>query len=331
MGKRRIFSFYARAWHLFRGGAVEAMQKTTEKPKIRKAVFPVAGMGTRFLPATKAMPKELLPIIDKPLIQYAVEEAVEAGITELVFVTGRTKRAIEDHFDHSPELETILEKSGKYELAKQIRDIVSKDVHCIFVRQPKALGLGHAILCAEPAVGNEPFAVLLPDDFMAGEIKPTSDLVQHFETTGRPSLSVMTVPDEAVGKYGVIAPDGDPSNHVVRFSSIVEKPAPDQAPSNLAAVGRYVFGPEIFDYLRSISPGVGNEYQLTDAINCQIAETPMDALTIQCQRYDCGSKLGYFKALVDHALERPEFKDVAREYLAEKLAESQGDDTHATD
>ncbi len=296
------------------------MQNPFEPRKVRKAVFPVAGMGTRFLPATKAMPKELLPIIDTPLIQHAVEEAIEAGITELVFVTGRTKRAIEDHFDHSPELEHLLEQRGKHQLASQIRAIISPDIHCIFVRQPEALGLGHAVLCAEPVVGNDPFAVLLPDDFMAGPRRPTTELVQHFEATGKPSLSVMAVPDETIGRYGIVAPVDGATERVIPFSSIVEKPDPEDAPSNLAAVGRYVFTAEIFDHLRAISRGVGNEYQLTDAINRQALQTPMDAIEIQNRRYDCGSKIGYFEALVDQALERPDTRDAARALLKEKLS-----------
>lgn len=305
----------------------EIVKKSSNTKRIRKAVFPVAGLGTRFLPATKAMPKELLPIIDKPLIQYAVEEALEAGITELVFVTGRTKRAIEDHFDHIPELEALLKERGKIDLANEIRNIVSPDIHCIFVRQPEALGLGHAILCAEPAIGNDPFAVLLPDDFMTGPVKPTKELVRHFENTGTPALSVMPVASEVVGQYGIIEPGGAPKDGVWQFTSIVEKPAPEKAPSNLAAVGRYVFTAGIFDHLRSISPGVGNEYQLTDAINEQIAHTHMNAIEIGCRRYDCGSKIGYFEAIIDHALERPGFRDQALDFLKTRLSRAEDGNT----
>jgi len=287
--------------------------------KIRKAVFPVAGMGTRFLPATKAMPKELLPIIDKPIIQYAVEEAIEAGITELVFVTGRTKRAIEDHFDHSPELEMLLERRGKNALAEQIREIIPSNIHCIFVRQPEALGLGHAILCAEPVIGDAPFAVLLPDDMMAGSTKPTSDLVRFFEETGRPSISVLSVPDESVGKYGIIKPCNEINGRHIPFSAIVEKPETGLAPSNYASVGRYVFTSEVFDHLRAISPGVGNEYQLTDAINAQAQNTSMDAVPIRCHRYDCGSKLGYIEAILDHALWHEEFGPSVRALLQNRI------------
>lgn len=295
------------------------MSSPVKERKIRKAVFPVAGMGTRFLPATKAMPKELLPIIDKPIIQYAVEEAIEAGITELIFVTGRTKRAIEDHFDHSPELEMLLESHGKHTLAEQVREIIPPNIHCIFVRQPEALGLGHAILCAEPVIGDAPFAVLLPDDLMAGSAKPTSDLVKHFETTGRPSISVLSVPDEAVGKYGIIKPCGENSDQLIPFSAIVEKPETELAPSNFASVGRYIFTTEIFDHLRAISPGVGNEYQLTDAINAQAQNKSMDAVPIRCHRYDCGSKLGYIEAILDHALWHEEFGPPVRVLLQDRI------------
>lgn len=288
--------------------------------RVRKAVFPVAGMGTRFLPATKAMPKELLPIIDKPLIQYAVEEAIEAGITELVFITGRTKRAIEDHFDHVPELETLLKQRGKQELADQTRDIVSPDVHCIFVRQAEPLGLGHAILCAEPVVGNEPFAVLLPDDFITGAVRPTSELVQSFEETGKGAISIMPVARENLGKYGIISPMSASNGHVVPFQSIVEKPTVEDAPSNLAAVGRYVFTAEIFKHLRTIPRGVGGEYQLTDAINSLARLSTMNAIRVQGERYDCGSKLGYFEAIVDQALKTPEFNQNACEILLRKLS-----------
>lgn len=293
---------------------------------VTKAVFPVAGLGTRFLPATKAMPKELLPVIDKPLIQFAVEEAVGAGITELVFVTGRTKRAIEDHFDHNPELETLLHNRGRHDLAEQIRDVVSPGVHCIFVRQHEALGLGHAVLCSEPVVGKEPFAVLLPDEFMVGPILPTSELVRHFEETRKPSISVMGVTAGEVEKYGVIKPCGDAANAVIPFSSIVEKPSLENAPSNFVAVGRYVFTSEIFTHLRSISRGVGNEYQLTDAINRQVSANPMSAIPIQSRRYDCGSKLGYFDALLDQALRHPELRETAGKLLLARMAEveSQG-------
>lgn len=290
------------------------------KLNVRKAVFPVAGMGTRFLPATKAMPKELLPIIDKPLIQFAVEEAIEAGLTEIVFVTGRTKRAIEDHFDHNPELEALLKEHGKVDLADQIRDIIAPNIHCIFVRQPEALGLGHAVLCAQPVVGGEPFAVILPDEFMTGAAKPTASLLQHFNATGESAISVMPVEYEDVSKYGIIALDGLDHHQVTRFSSIVEKPTPDTAPSNLAAVGRYVFSADIFDYLCSIPRGVGGEYQLTDAINQKAKQNQIAAIPISCDRYDCGSKFGYFQAIVNHALERPDFRDGAREFLAAKLS-----------
>ncbi|WP_299356646.1 UTP--glucose-1-phosphate uridylyltransferase GalU [uncultured Shimia sp.] len=274
---------------------------------IRKAVFPVAGLGTRFLPATKAMPKELLPIIDKPVIQFAVEEAVDAGITDLVFVTGRTKRAIEDHFDGNPELESVLASRGKDVLLEEIRSIIPSGVNCIFVRQAEALGLGHAILCAEPVVGHEPFAVLLPDDLMAGSPLPTKALVQHFEETGKSSISVTPVEHNMLDQYGVISPISNLHTGTVQISGIVEKPEPDKAPSNLAAIGRYVFHSEIFDKLRVQTAGVGGEIQLTDSINALAKAGKVDALEFSGHRYDCGSKFGFLEAIVDHALEHPEF------------------------
>ena len=286
--------------------------------KIRKAVFPVAGMGTRFLPATKAMPKELLPILDKPVIQFAVEEAIEAGITELVFVTGRNKRAIEDHFDANPELEALLAASKKDALLQEIRSIIPAEVSCIFVRQPAALGLGHAILCAEPAVGDEPFAVLLPDDLMVGTRRPTRDLVGHFRATGRSCLSVARVPREDLGRYGVVAPVAAVAGCAVRITGIVEKPQPGVAPSDLAAIGRYVFNPEIFAHLRTQAAGVGGEIQLSDSINALAEQGKVDVLEFLGRRYDCGSKFGYLEAIVDHALEHPEYGGLFADLIAQK-------------
>lgn len=273
---------------------------------IHKAVFPVAGMGTRFLPATKAMPKELLPIIDKPIIQHAVEEALEAGITNLIFVTGRTKRAIEDHFDANPELENALSQRGNEELVDVVRNIIPSHVNCVFVRQPNALGLGHAVLCAEPAVGGEPFAVLLPDDLMAGLPRPTKDLVAHYENTGRLALSVMNMPNSQLEKYGIIDPILSVSRGAHQVLGIVEKPAFGKAPSNLAAVGRYVLDSSIFDELRQTKPGVGGEIQLTDALNVLAENAMIDAIEFSGLRYDCGSKIGYLEAIVDFALNHPD-------------------------
>jgi UTP--glucose-1-phosphate uridylyltransferase len=275
--------------------------------KIRKAVFPVAGLGTRFLPATKAMPKELLPIIDKPVIQFAVEEAIEAGITDLIFITGRTKRAIEDHFDGNPELEAILEASGKTDLLERLRSIIPQHVNCVFVRQAQALGLGHAILCAEAAVGGEPFAVLLPDNLMAGDVLPTQDLIKRFEVSGASCISVSKVAQEDLHLYGVIKPVSESSVGAVRIEGIVEKPSADAAPSDMAAIGRYVFTPDIFDHLRDQAPGVGGEIQLTDSINALAELGPVDAVLYQGKLYDCGSKMGYLEATLDHALAHPEF------------------------
>ena len=295
------------------------------KPKvIRKAVFPVAGMGTRFLPATKAMPKELLPIVDKPIIQFAVEEAIEAGITDMVFVTGRTKRAIEDHFDGNAELEATLESRGKDKLVEMVRNIIPPGISCVFVRQAEALGLGHAVLCAEPAVGGGPFAVLLPDDLMAGQPSPTRALVDHFAQTGKPAISVMPVAQDQIHQYGVVKPVANAAVGTVGMAGIVEKPDPDVAPSNLAAVGRYVFDNDIFDHLRNLPPGVGGEIQLTDAINNMASQRAVDAVPITGKRYDCGSKFGYLEAIVDHALAHPDFADDFADVImlkAERLAQ----------
>jgi len=287
---------------------------------IRKAVFPVAGLGTRFLPATKAMPKELLPIIDKPVIQFAVEEAIDAGITDLVFVTGRTKRAIEDHFDGNPELDGVLKNRGKLELLEKIHSIIPPGVNCIFVRQTEALGLGHAILCAEPAVGGEPFAVLLPDDLMAGSSLPTKDLVQHYQKTGKNCISVTHVAEDRLDQYGVISPVSNVLAGAVQISGIIEKPEPNKAPSNLAAIGRYVFHPEIFDRLRIQGAGIGGEIQLTDSINVLAGAGRVDALEFTGRRYDCGSKFGFLEAIVDHALEHPEFGNDFADLIQERAS-----------
>ena len=263
--------------------------------RVRKAVFPVAGFGTRFLPATKAMPKELLPIVDKPLIQYAAEEAIAAGIDTLIFVTGRNKRAIEDHFDSNQELEAALRAKGKIEQADMVHSILPQGVECIFVRQPEQLGLGHAVLCAERAVGDEPFAVLLADDFLTYEgAGVTADLVKGYEVTGRTQLSVMEVNGPDISKYGVVKP-GRAAGSV---SGLVEKPAYERAPSNLASIGRYVLTPDIFEILRGQAPGAGGEIQLADAINTQAAAGQVDAVTLNGQRFDCGSVTGFLQAIM---------------------------------
>jgi UTP--glucose-1-phosphate uridylyltransferase len=270
---------------------------------IRKAVFPVAGLGTRFLPATKAMPKELLPIIDKPLIQYAVEEAIEAGITELVFVTGRTKRAIEDHFDEMPELERELRDKGKDDVADMIHTIVPDHVNCIFIRQARALGLGHAVLCAEPVIGNVPFAVLLADDVIRADVKPTAALVAAFAQQPGTYISVMEVVRSQAAKYGMILPGAAPG----AVAGLVEKPGPDRTPSLQASIGRYVLEPEIFDVLRHQRPGAGGEIQLADAIDSRARLGCVQAVPMEGVRYDCGSKFSYLEAIVDFALWHNEY------------------------
>ena len=268
---------------------------------IRKAVFPVAGFGTRFLPATKAMPKELLPIVDKPLIQYAAEEAIAAGIDTLIFVTGRNKRAIEDHFDNNQELEMALRAKGKNEQADMVKNILPEGVECIFVRQPEQLGLGHAVLCAERAVGTDPFAVLLADDFLTGsEHGVTADLARAFEATGKSQMSVMEVNGPDISKYGVVVP-GDTQGAV---AGLVEKPDAASAPSNLASIGRYVLTPDIFDILRSQPPGAGGEIQLADAINTQAAAGAVEGVRLNGRRFDCGSVEGYLDAITIVAAQR---------------------------
>lgn len=270
---------------------------------VSKAVFPVAGLGTRFLPATKAMPKELLPIIDKPIIQYAVEEAIAAGITDLVFVTGRTKRAIEDHFDTNPELERELHEKGKDDLAAAIHGIIPDHVNCIFIRQARALGLGHAVLCAAPVIGRAPFAVLLADDVVKGTPSPTAELIAAYARTGHTQLSVMDVAPADVSKYGIIRPGNTPG----AVAGLVEKPQLKDAPSRLASIGRYVLEPEILDILAKTPPGAGGEIQLADAINLRAQQGHVNAVPMSGARYDCGSKFGYLKAIVDFALDHEEY------------------------
>ena len=262
--------------------------------KIRKAVFPVAGFGTRFLPATKAMPKELLPIVDKPLIQYAAEEAVAAGIDTLIFVTGKNKRAIEDHFDANIELELSLRSKGKHKEADLMHNILPPGVECIFVRQAEQRGLGHAVLCAERAVGADPFAVLLADDFLTDSINGvTSDLIAAFEFSGKSQLSVMQVDGPEISKYGVVVPDSTGKGLV----GLIEKPDPGKAPSNFASIGRYVITPDIFDTLRGLCAGRGGEIQLADAINIHAQKGMFETVQLNGRRFDCGSVEGYVKAV----------------------------------
>ena len=280
--------------------------------KLRKAVFPVAGLGSRFLPVTKASPKEMLPIVDKPLIQYAVEEAAAAGITEMIFVTGRNKRAIEDHFDKAYELETELEKKGKGALLDVVRSVLPEGVRCIYIRQAEPLGLGHAVLCAQPVVGDAPFAVVLADDLMDSEPPAMARMAQVFEREGSSLLGVEEVPRDQTQSYGIVTidrMDGD----LARIHSIVEKPKPADAPSNLAVIGRYVLTPRIFDLLSKVTPGAGGEIQLTDAISALLAHERVLAVRLPGKRFDCGSKLGYLQATVELGLRHPEIgKDFAR-------------------
>ena len=269
--------------------------------KITKAVFPVAGFGTRFLPATKAMPKELMPIIDKPLIQYAAEEAIAAGIDTLIFVTGRNKRAIEDHFDNNQELEMALRAKGKDEQAEMVKNILPKGVECIFMRQPEQLGLGHAVLCAERAVGNDPFAVLLADDFIiCNGDGTTADLVRSFEASRKTQLSVMTVNGPDISKYGVVLPGGEPG----KVAGLVEKPDSEKAPSNTASIGRYILTPDIFDIIRNQPVGANGEIELAEAINVQAANNAVEAVKLNGLRFDCGSVQGYLDAIIHVASNR---------------------------
>ena len=283
---------------------------THPKKKITKAVFPVAGMGTRFLPATKASPKEMMPIVDKPLIQYAVEEAVAAGITDMIFVTGRSKRSIEDHFDKAYELESELERKGKTELLEFVRNLLPKDINCIYLRQPEPLGLGHAVLCARPVVGDEPFAVLLADDLLDGDIPVMKQMVDTYNYYKTSVVGVQDVPRADTKSYGIV--DAKPlTESVEQVSRIVEKPSPEEAPSTLAVVGRYVHIPRIFHHLTRIGKGSGGEIQLTDGIAALLAEEQVLAYRYQGKRYDCGSKIGYLEATIAFALRHP---DVGTEF-----------------
>jgi UTP--glucose-1-phosphate uridylyltransferase len=281
--------------------------------RITAAVFPVAGRGTRFLPATKASPKEMLPIVDKPLIQYAVEEAIEAGATRLVFITGATKRAIADHFDTDAELEQALQDSGKEDLLRSIRDIVPKGVACIYIRQGQPLGLGHAVLCARPAVGDEPFFVHLADDLIKGKPGCLKQMADQYRDHGGSVIAVEEVPPQNTSSYGIVAVD-ERDRH--RITQIVEKPKPDVAPSNLAVVGRYLLAPDIFDKLEKTGKGAGGEIQLTDGIADLMKDAAVYAYSFQGVRYDCGSKLGYLQATVAYGLEHPDTGRDFRAYLA---------------
>ncbi|MCL4471659.1 MAG: UTP--glucose-1-phosphate uridylyltransferase GalU [Sulfuricella sp.] len=283
--------------------------------RITKAVFPVAGMGTRFLPATKASPKEMLPIVDKPLIQYAVEEAVAAGITELIFVTGRSKRAIEDHFDKAYEMEAELEARGKTKMLELLRGIIPAEITCVYIRQAEALGLGHAILCARQVVGNEPFAILLADDLLVGEppvLKQMIDLYAHYHSS---VIGVQDVPRKETSQYGIVdARELEVGVH--KINSMVEKPKPEDAPSTLGVVGRYILTPRIFSHLEKVQAGAGGEIQLTDGIASLLQQEQVLAYAYKGIRYDCGSKIGYLKATVQFALKHPEVNGEFRDYLS---------------
>jgi UTP--glucose-1-phosphate uridylyltransferase len=282
--------------------------------KLRKAVFPVAGLGSRFLPVTKASPKEMLPVVDKPLIQFAVEEAAAAGITEMIFVTGRNKRAIEDHFDKAYELETELEKKNKNVLLDQVRSVLPEGVRCIYIRQAEPLGLGHAVLCAQPVVGEEPFAVILADDLMDSKPPAMARMAEVFARDGASLLGVEEVPRDQTQSYGIVTIDrmqGD----LARIHSIVEKPKPAVAPSNLAVIGRYVLTPRIFELLSAVTPGAGGEIQLTDGISALLKHEKAFALRLPGRRFDCGSKLGYLQAMVEFGLRHPETGEAFAHYL----------------
>ncbi|AUB83334.1 UTP--glucose-1-phosphate uridylyltransferase GalU [Candidatus Thiodictyon syntrophicum] len=283
--------------------------------KIRKAVFPVAGLGTRFLPATKASPKEMLPVVDKPLIQYAAEEAQSAGVDHFIFITGRSKRSIEDHFDKAYELEAELASAGKKDLLKIVQKILPATASCIYLRQAEARGLGHAVLCAKPVVGDEPFFVLLADDLIRGTGQSVvAQMAEVYARYGCSVLAVQEVPREDTKQYGIVKVETGPDGEM-RVVSIVEKPAPAQAPSNLAVVGRYLLTPKVFEMLEETGEGAGGEIQLTDGIAALLEHEPVIAYPFQGKRYDCGSKLGYLEATVEYGLAHPELGERFSAYL----------------
>jgi UTP--glucose-1-phosphate uridylyltransferase len=280
--------------------------------RVRKCVFPVAGMGSRFLPATKASPKEMMPIVDKPLIQYAVEEAVAAGVTDMIFITGRNKRSIEDHFDKAYEVEAELAARGKLDLLELVQGIIPKHINCIYIRQPEALGLGHAVLCAEPVVNDEPFAVILADDLIDGDPPVLRQMAQVYEQHQCSVLGVEEVPREHTRQYGIVQTDGGEPGVV---SAIVEKPQPQDAPSTLAVVGRYILSPRIFHHLAKVQAGAGGEIQLTDGIAALMRQDKVLAYRFGGTRYDCGSKLGYLQAMVAYGKKHPEVGAAFTAYL----------------
>ena len=288
---------------------------------ITKAVFPVAGLGSRFLPVTKASPKEMLPVVDKPLIQYAVEEAAAAGITDMIFITGRNKRAIEDHFDKAYELETELALRNKSALLEAVQAATPPGINCIYIRQSEALGLGHAVLCAAPVVGDEPFAVILADDLIDAQVPVMRQMVDVATRVEASAIGVMEVPADDVGSWGIVetaTPDAaDP--RIAAITRIVEKPAPGSTPSTLAVVGRYVLSPRIFHHLRTMPPGAGGEIQLTDGIARLLAEERVVAYRFDGRRYDCGRKIGYLEATVDFGLKHPETGAAFARFLADRI------------
>lgn len=286
------------------------------RKKITRVVFPVAGLGTRFLPATKASPKEMLPIVDKPIIQYAAEEAIAAGVDELIFVTGRNKRSIEDHFDKVYELEVDLKTKGKHALLASVRDVLPENVSCVYTRQTEALGLGHAILCARSVIGDNPFAVILADDLIRAEPNVLQQMMQVYERHGCSVIGVQTVARSETGSYGIVSGERLDSG-LYKIKAIVEKPAPDKAPSTLAVVGRYILTPRIFAFLKSVQAGAGGEIQLTDGIAALLEHEQVLAYEFTGRRYDCGSKLGYLQATVEYALTHPEVSGAFRTYLGE--------------
>ena len=291
----------------------------TPRQPIRTAVFPVAGRGTRFLPATKASPKEMLPIVDKPLIQYAAEEALTAGARQLVFVTGSSKRAIEDHFDSAPELEAALEAQGKHELLESLRSIVPASATCIYIRQPAPLGLGHAVLCAKPVVGDHPFFIHLADDLIDAEVPCLKQMADVYAEHGGSVLGVQNVERRETDKYGIVAVE-PMSERVSRITNIVEKPTPEDAPSTLGVVGRYLLSPTVFDKLATIGRGAGGEIQLTDGIAALLGDEAVYAYAFKGKRYDCGNKLGYLEATVEYGLNHPQLGDEFAQILARLLA-----------
>jgi UTP--glucose-1-phosphate uridylyltransferase len=285
---------------------------------VKKAVFPVAGLGTRFLPATKASPKEMLPIVDKPLIQYAVEEAVAAGITDIIFISSRTKRTVEDHFDKAYELETELAMRGKDETLELVKSIRPAGVNFIYIRQAEALGLGHAVLCAQPVVGNEPFAVILADDLLDADIPVMKQMVEQYKYYRCSILGVQQVARQDTASYGIVDASAL-TDRISRVNAIVEKPEPKDAPSTLGVVGRYILTPRIFHFIQNLQPGAGGELQLTDAISALLKEQQVLAYAYDAVRYDCGSKLGYLQATVEHALRHPEVAEEFAAYLKDRI------------